>query len=145
MRYGNPSRKTRFHASLKGHSVEFPGKGTVVKDKAPAGSFLADDGTLYVFVPPAIRAEVAAAGLLPESELQEAEEVKGPAKPEGEALKSALNDAFAILVAAGERNSFTAAGVPAVKAVEKLLGYDLTKSEVVDQWQIFMVDIKDKV
>lgn len=41
------------------------------------------------------------------------------------------------LVQTNERKDFTAAGMPAVKAVEKLVGYDVHAREVAAMWQQF--------
>ena len=146
MRYGNPSKKAKTIASLKGHAVEFPGKGSVAKSdvvpphpKFPERAMLvSDDGVVYVYVPQALHEEVIAAGMLPESEIEEKDDRAGPRKPEDKAaLEEQLFDTFRILVAAGERESFAGTGVPKVQAVEKLLGYDVTKADVGDAWTKF--------
>lgn len=144
MRYGNPSKKTRVHASLKGHSVTFPGKGSVKKDAAPEGALVAEDGIVFVYVPPVIRDEVAAAGMLPESEIEEPAEKTGPKRPEVTSeLQKQVFAAFDMLIEANNREDFSGTGIPKSSAVEKLLGYPLTNSEVKDQWRDYMAAKKD--
>lgn len=144
MRYGNPSKKTKVIASTKGHAVEFPGRGTIAKTEAPKGALVADDGTVFVPVPDPIVSEVAAQGMLPESELEEAEDVVKPLRPEDpEKLKAAAYKAFDQLVAGADRESFAGTGVPKGNAVEKVLGYALNNAEIKDLWGKYLIDKKD--
>lgn len=148
MRYGNPSKKTKTIASTKGQSVEFPGKGSIPKTdvqpvdpKFPERVRMVDDsGIVFVFVPPVLAAEVAAAGMLPETEIEEQDEVKGTVKPEDPALlQKAAFEAFEMLKNEGARESFAGTGVPKPAAVAGLLGYALTNTEVKDLWNKFQL------
>lgn len=152
MRYGNPSKKAKTVASLKGHSIEFPGKGSLTKDQLPPSDpkhpdrapLLSADGIVFMFVPSAIRAEAASQGMLPESEIEEKDEPKVTIKPEDpDALRKAAYEAFDLLAQAGDRESFAGNGYPKAQAVEKLLGYALTNSEIKDLWGAFKIDKKD--
>lgn len=145
MRFGNPSKKSRIVSSTKGHHIEFPGKGSVPKDNVPAAAVLAADGICFMYVPPAVHPEVIAAGMLPESEMEEAEAPKGAVKPtDPEKLREEAFEAFEILVAAGDRESFSGNGMPKAPAVEKLLGYVLTNTEIKDTWGKFQLARADK-
>lgn len=148
MRFANPSKKLRSFASLKGHSVNFIGKQSMRDGKpvdpdfkTPEGAMLTEDGLVFVYVPPAIREEVTNIGMIPETENEEPEVAVRAKKPEDATkLKEALYTAFDILVEAAERESFTAAGTPKVKYVERLLGYDVTQDEVKDTFAAYQID-----
>ena len=45
--------------------------------------------------------------------------------------------AFALLVERNDSKDFTGAGVPSVKAVEKLVDFDVDRNEVVALWQAY--------
>lgn len=142
MRYGNPSKKPRVIASVRGHAIEFPGRGSVPKDaKPPEGAVVDDIGTVYVFVPVTMEAEVAAAGMVPESEIEEQDERAKPLKPEDQGkLKKDVYDALDVLVAAGEREAFGANGQPKPAALEKLLGYAVNNAELKEFWRTYQID-----
>lgn len=143
MRFGNPSKKAKVVASLRGHAIEFPGKGTP-KDKIPPGAEVSSDGVVYVYVPPAMHSEVLAQGLLSESEIEEKEPSKLPVKPQdAEKLKEAAFEAFDMLVEVNERESFSGNGYPKAQAIEKLLGYALTTGEIKDLWNAYRLEKKD--
>jgi len=145
MRFGNPSKKTKVIASTKGHAVSFPGKGTLKQADAPKEYLVTEDGLVFVPVPTSIQSEVAAQGMLPESEIEEKEERSGPAKPDTrEALQQAVFEAFEILVATNDRESFTGVGVPKAPVVEKLLGYAVTNTEIKELWTEFKIAQKDR-
>lgn len=106
-------------ATTKGHAVAFE------KDKP-------------VYVPPEIVAEAVAIG---------AEAVDGevdvtpqdpPPKNSGPAdaleREKQLLDAMAMLVAENVRENFTAGGVPTQKAMERLLGFEVSRKEINDGW-----------
>lgn len=144
MRYGNPSKKTRVHASVMGHSVSFPGKGSIPKDKAPEGFVVDTDGVVYVPVPALIAHEVASIGMLAESEIEEPEDKTLPARPVDPAkLQAEVFMAFGMLKEANDRESFAGTGIPKVQAVEKLLGYNMNGTEVKDLWGKFLLSLKD--
>lgn len=140
MRYGNPSKKTKTIASLRGHAIEFPGKGSVTQDEAPKGALVAE-GIVYVHVPVAVQGEVAQQGMLPESEIEEVDEKPGPVKPEDSAkLQEAAFGAFDALINAGDRESFGGNANPKPAAVQKVLGYALTTNEVKDLWAKYRIE-----
>lgn len=45
-----------------------------------------------------------------------------------------LNAAFALLAERNDSKDFTGAGVPAVKAVEKIVDFDVDRNEVITAW-----------
>lgn len=59
---------------------------------------------------------------------------KLPEAPEGTEREEALYAAFDLLSERNESRDFTAQGVPTVKAVEKITGFDVDKLEVVEAW-----------
>ena len=50
--------------------------------------------------------------------------------PDGADREALLFAAYEQIVAAGQRNDFTAQGIPTVRAVEALVGFDTTKAEI---------------
>lgn len=132
MKYANPLKKTRVIASTKGHAVEFPGR--------------AADGTVtFVHVPHAIEQEVIAAGLQPESEAEEREEVAAPKRPESaEAIKDVVYQVFDILVGKSEREDFSGNGMPKPEAVNKLLGWPISKNEIRDLWTAYQAESAER-
>ena len=48
-----------------------------------------------------------------------------------------IRTAFALLTERNNSKDFTGAGVPSVKAVEKLVGFDVDRNEVVALWQAY--------
>lgn len=48
-----------------------------------------------------------------------------------------IRTAFALLVERNDSKDFTGAGVPSVKAVEKLVDFDVDRNEVVTLWQAY--------
>ena len=48
-----------------------------------------------------------------------------------------IRTAFALLVERNDSKDFTGAGVPSVKAVEKLVDFDVDRNEVVALWQAY--------
>ena len=114
MRFANPSKKTKVHASTKGHAIEFPGRVAVDAKgkppegfKLPEGAMLSKEGLVYVHVPPLLHAEVKAAGFEPESEMEDGDEPTLPKKPESSAeLETELFAAFDVLVESARREDF---------------------------------------
>lgn len=153
MRFGNPSKKTKTIASLKGHSVEFPGKGSVTQDELPKfeekykdrESVVDANGVVFVYVPATMHDEVIAAGLLPESEMEEHEAPNAPKKPESaEKLREDVFAAFDTLAELNNREDFAGNGYPKADSLHKLLGYRLTSAEVKDLWPKYMQAKKDE-
>lgn len=58
-------------------------------------------------------------------------------QPEGPARDEAFTTAFELLVARNNRDDFTGTGVPAVKAVQELLGFKPDKAELNTRWTAF--------
>ena len=153
MRYGNPSKKTKVVSSLKGHSIEFPGKGTLTKDNLPEfpasvpaerRTMIAADGMVFVHVPAGLHAEMSQNGLVPETEIEEKDAPAGPVRPEdAEELRKQVYTAFDKLVEKADRESFGGHGVPKGNAIEKVLGYPLNNAEIKDLWTKYTIDKKD--
>jgi len=125
MRFANPLKRTRQVVSTTGHSVEFPGKEA--------------DGTLaFVHVPPALEAEAIAAGLVPESDVEEPVASTGPVRPTNpEELKAAVFEGFGKMVDRGDREDFAGNGFPKVDLLSALLGWRVEAREVKDLWPQF--------
>lgn len=151
MYFANPSKKARTHASTKGHAIEFPGrvmfdaKGKPPADfKLPDGCKLGEDGQVYVYVPPLLRAEIAAAGFEPMEQVAEVEKPALPVKPEDpDKFRADLYAAFDTLVEANRREDFAGSGIPKSDAVEKLTGYQVTNADVKDAWPKYLQSKKD--
>ena len=62
-----------------------------------------------------------------------------PASPVGSERNDILFTAFQMLVERNESKDFTGAGVPTVKAVEKIVDFDVDRNEVVALWAEFKV------
>lgn len=111
------------HRSLLGHSVEF-------KKGEP------------VFVPPILEKEVVAIGAqrvdgenpAVVEEVKKAEEVLSD-----EQRKEELYAAFDLIVERNDSGDFTAQGIPTVKAVEKIVSFNVDKKEVVDTYGEYRV------
>jgi hypothetical protein len=103
------------HMSLNGYSVCFVKNEPVFVPKALVQYAI---GIGAQFVEDADKA----AAVIPEN-------TAPVAPPEGDERKTALFGAFAKLVARNGREDFTAAGLPNVKALETLLGFDIDSKE----------------
>lgn len=111
------------HRSLMGHTISFE-KGQPT------------------YVPPECEKEVVAFGadrvvgdnpdVLPEDVV--VEEV-----PQGSDREAMLNAAFEQIEARNDTKDFTAQGVPTIKAVEKIVGFNVEKAEVLDAWREYRV------
>lgn len=53
---------------------------------------------------------------------------------EGDERIEQIKIAFQLIIERNDSADFTGAGVPSVKAVEKIVGFDVTRSEVVETW-----------
>lgn len=92
-------------------------------------------------VPPAMYAEVIAAGGVPESELSEDELPKGKPTPEDLAEREAqIIKACEKLFTANVRDDFTAGGVPTLPALGRELGWTPAAKERDTAWVKFMAD-----
>lgn len=90
------------------------------------------------YVPPIIYARALAIGAVPEDgSLPELNEVKRPnAAPTDPSVKdSDIKRVLHDLIARNERGDFTAAGLPAVDAVVRELGYRVSAREIAAVWQ----------
>lgn len=123
-KFANPLKKDRTITSLLGHSIFFPGR--------------TDKGMTFVHVPPMLVPECISAGLAPEDEIEEKDEPTKPRKPDDPSeLRKQMFEAFDMLVGAGDRESFTAAGTPKNKAVDSMLGWDCDNATLKDQWAAY--------
>ena len=106
-------------ATVKGHCVQF-------------------EPDTPVYVPPAIVSEAVAVGAVAVDGGVDVTPREAPARNTGPAdtadRERALIDAFAVLVAANDRKTFTAGGVPTVAALEDLVGFELSRREVNEAW-----------
>lgn len=126
MKFANPLKKNRTIASTLGHSIDFPGR----------------DGDVlhFVHVPDLLIPECVAAGLATEEDLPEKEDAGVPTRPNSaDEVASQMHDAFDLLVKAGERESFTAAGIPKAKAVQALVGWEVDNATLKDQWSAYQI------
>jgi hypothetical protein len=57
----------------------------------------------------------------------------------GEELKTQMFTAFELIVEKNDAKDFTGQGIPSVKAVERILGFDVDRSDVVQAWTEFKV------
>jgi hypothetical protein len=130
MKFANPLKKSKTIASVRGHIIEFPGKTA--------------EGLTFVHVPPVVVPEAIAAGLMPESEIEEVEESAVPQAPlDPEARKAAVFKAFEQLVAAGERDDFAGNSFPKAEAVTRVLGWKVDSKEIKVLWPEFQSTAKE--
>jgi Arc/MetJ family transcription regulator len=129
VKFANPLKKLKNIASVRGHSIDFPGKLPTKENP---------EGLTFVYVPPALQTEAIAAGLMPESELDEAPDavvVKAPEDPA--ARKDAVYKAFRTLVERADREEFAGNGLPKADAVNTALGWKLDGKELKTLWTAF--------
>ena len=107
--------RNRVIVSLSGHSVEF-------KKGEPT------------HVPPAMVADVIAAGGVPEHEVDEPE-VQKPEVPQGEDRVALIRAAMEDMVAANDRETFTAGGAPHTKVLTTKLGFTVHTKERDSIWE----------
>lgn len=89
-------------------------------------------------VPPAMFAEVIAAGGVPENELTEEDLPKKPDSPDALAeRKAAMFKAFEDMVARNVREEFTAGGMPHNKVLSEKLGWSVNAKERDAAWVEF--------
>lgn len=88
-------------------------------------------------VPPHMEKEVIAIGAVrAEGETPKVlePETKLPKIPVGDDRESEIKAAFDLLIERNDSNDFTGQGVPTVKAVEKIVGFDVDRKELVELW-----------
>lgn len=82
------------------------------------------------FVPPALYAEAQAAGAVPEEELPEAPAKSGTEAPADPAdREKAISEAMTQMVVDGRRDDFTAAGLPHLRVLKQVLGWEVPAPE----------------
>jgi len=111
------------HRSLLGHSVEF-------KKGEP------------VFVPPILEKEVVAIGAQRVDGENPAVVDEAPVTPPeltDDQRQDELYAAFDLLVERNETTDFTAQGIPTVKAVEKIVGFNVEKKEVAESYAAYRI------
>lgn len=65
---------------------------------------------------------------------------KLPAAPIGDDREAEIKAAFDLLIERNDSNDFTGQGVPTVKAVEKIVGFDVDRKELVELWAAIKAD-----
>lgn len=60
-----------------------------------------------------------------------------PPTPVGDDRTGQLYAAFELLIEKNEAKDFTGQGVPSVKAMEKILGFEVDRVELVDAWHAY--------
>lgn len=68
-----------------------------------------------------------------------------PSKPviQGIERQDELYAAFGLIAEKNDSKDFTGQGVPTVKAVEKIVSFDVDRSEVVDAWAAYKVSVAE--
>ncbi len=92
------------------------------------------------FVPPHMQRAVVAIGaerVDGEAPSLTPPEVIVPSAPGGEEREGQIALAFELIVERNDPNDFTGSGCPSVKAVERITGFDVDRSEVAQGWQRF--------
>lgn len=65
---------------------------------------------------------------------------KLPDVPVGDDREAEIKAAFDLLIERNDSNDFTGQGVPTVKAVEKIVGFDVDRKELVELWAAIKAD-----
>lgn len=129
MELGNPSKKLK-QVVAHGHIIDYPGR--------------TGEKMHYVHTPKEVVQAALAMGMEPRDEIPEEEDKVVSKRPDtADAVQSQVFDAFEMLVGAGERESFTAAGTPHAEAVSNVVGWAVSKAEVGDLWVKFQSRDKD--
>lgn len=68
---------------------------------------------------------------------------KLPLAPEGEARREQISIAIGLIVDRNDSADFTGSGAPSVKAVNKLLDFEIERSELADVWQEFKLKMNE--
>ena len=88
-------------------------------------------------VPPHMEKEVIAIGAVRadgETPKVLEQDKKLPDVPLGDDREAEIKAAFDLLIERNDSNDFTGQGVPTVKAVEKIVGFDVDRKELVELW-----------
>jgi hypothetical protein len=136
MKFANPLKKLKNIASTRGHSIDFPGRVAPTKENP--------EGLTFVYVPVSVQAEAIAAGLMPESELDEPLDkavVKAPEDPAER--QAAVFKAFDTLVERGDRDEFAGNGSPKPDAVSKELDWKIDAKELKTAWPLYQARSTD--
>lgn len=98
----------------------------------------------FHLVPPAMYAEVIAAGGVPENEIPEDELPKKADTPEAVAEReAAMLAAFTKIATRNNRNDFTAGGMPHLSVLGRELSFEVTAKERDAAWVKFLADKND--
>lgn len=103
-------------------------------------SFTKGEPTL---VPPLMERDVVAVGgVRADGADVDMEEAQTPAKPivSGLEREDDLFAAFALLIEKNDSKDFTGQGVPSVKAVEKIVSFDVDRAELAEAWAAYKVN-----
>ena len=122
---------------------KFPRNRTISSTCGISIEFVKDE---FHLVPPAMYAEVMAAGGVPETELDEDFKPVNPGDPKvSEAREAALFAAFEVIAKRNNRNDFTAGGLPhlAVLAKAKGIHWEVTDKERATAWVKFLAKAND--
>lgn len=92
-------------------------------------------------IPPLEKAVISIGAVRAEGETPEIIEDAPPPKiaPTGSDRNDSIFTAFQIIMDRNEAKDFTAAGVPTIKAVEKLTEFDVDRTEIIELWGEFKV------
>lgn len=95
------------------------------------------------YVPPPCVKEAVAIGAEPVETIDKTEAVLGPeeklaVEPDGEERKQLLFKIFAQLEERNGREDFTAAGMPSIKVIEKIAGFEVDSKERNVLWQEYL-------
>lgn len=114
-------------SSTKGHTIEF------VKDQP-------------VHIPPALYSEVLALGAVAvDGEISIGDDSDSKQKyVDPDQRPSLVYAAIDHIVTKNERDDFTAAGAPTVKAVQQIVGFKITSDEIAVAWQEYHQNNADK-
>lgn len=90
-------------------------------------------------VPPHMEKEVIAIGAVRAEGEGDTPKVLDPEKklpdiPVGDEREAEIKAAFELLIDRNDSDDFTGQGVPTVKAVEKIVGFDVDRKEIVELW-----------
>ena len=88
-------------------------------------------------VPPHMEKEVIAIGAVRadgETPKVLEQDKKLPDVPLGDDREAEIKAAFDLLIERNDSNDFTGQGVPTVKSVEKIVGFDVDRKELVELW-----------
>lgn len=70
-------------------------------------------------------------------------EIGAKPSPAGIERQEELYAAFALIAEKNDSKEFTGQGVPTVKAIEKIVSFDVDRSEVVEMWTSYKISIAE--